>query len=161
MGLAHRRSTSRRGRAFSLSRATRHAKARGQAGALEEAARHAGLALPGAVQEPNGEAVKPGDIFSPAPGASAEVLKGSLDGPFLVALVTLAPGAEWPREAHAEHVEAVLVIAGEIRVAVEGELCGLFPDAGAFHIRPGELHIIWNGTAGEAVYVSTLRRVNS
>lgn len=105
--------------------------------------------------------MKPGDMFSPAPGATAEVLKGSLDGPFLVALVKLAPGAEWPREVHAEQVEAVLVVLGEIRVAVEGELFALIPDAGAFHVNPGELHIIANPTAAEAIYLSMLRRVGS
>lgn len=105
--------------------------------------------------------------WTPPPGVAVDVLRGSLAGPLLITLLTLDPGAEVPREVHAEHRETMVGVEGSAVVRLfddvrfEYSCCpASVLDDGTVNVPPGVAHTIRNASADEpATYISILRRV--
>jgi quercetin dioxygenase-like cupin family protein len=97
--------------------------------------------------------------FEIAPGVIAEVLYGSIDGPVLIARVTMGPGASVGPETHPEHVEHIVVLSGEVERESEHEIWRLGARSD-LSISAGASHLIRNASAiDSATYIAVMRRV--
>jgi quercetin dioxygenase-like cupin family protein len=103
---------------------------------------------------------EPAPAWTPPPGVHPTVLHGSIDEPLLVAMVTLDPGAEVPREVHAGQTETVVVIAGEVDL-VRGRQSYRLDEPDACITIPVDCeHTIRNASdTAPASYLAVLRRV--
>lgn len=102
--------------------------------------------------------------WTPPPGVHPTVLHGDATGPLLIALVTLDPGAEVPREVHEGQSETIIPLTGRLEIE-DGTASPSWQtehDSAPIVIDPGTPHVIRNASSSEpAVFLAVLRRVGS
>jgi len=101
------------------------------------------------------------DVWTPAPGVRGYMLYRGADGTF-VSRVEIDPGAEVPREAHAEHTETLFVLRGFIEIEEWNTTWGTDIDNGSITIDAGTPHTVRNVHSTEpAELIAILRTVTS